>query len=105
VIHSVMTFPGRLTALPEALRAGAGVTEALAACGIRDYSRAWTRLTAGRPGAIVARHLAMAEGAAALFTESVNLGPSGAAVEYGRSWFCTDRMSVIAGDGAPPEGL
>jgi GntR family phosphonate transport system transcriptional regulator len=105
VIHSVMTFPGRLSALPGALAAGAGVTEALAACGIADYTRAWTRLSAGRPGALVARHLMMADGAAGLFTESVSRAEDGRSVEYGRSWFCTDRMSVIAGEGSPPDGL
>jgi GntR family phosphonate transport system transcriptional regulator len=105
VIHSVMTFPAHLTALPDGLRAGLGVTDALRACGVLDYTRDWTRLTAGRPGAIIARHLKMPDGAVALFAESVNLGADGAAVEYGRSWFCTDRMSVISGDGAPPEGL
>jgi GntR family phosphonate transport system transcriptional regulator len=82
-----------------------GVTDALAACGVLDYTRAWTRLTAGRPGAIIARHLKLPDGAAALFAESVNHGADGAPVEYGRSWFCTDRMSVISGDGSPPEGL
>jgi GntR family phosphonate transport system transcriptional regulator len=105
IIHSVTTFPGHLTALPDALRAQMGVTDALAACGVLDYTRAWTRLTAGRPGAIIARHLKLPDGAAALFAESVNHGADGAPVEYGRSWFCTDRMSVISGDGSPPEGL
>lgn len=105
VIHSVMTFPARLTALPDALRAGMGVTDALRACGVADYTRDWTRLTAGRPGAIIARHLKLPDSAAALFAESVNTDAGGAPVEYGRNWFCTDRMSVISGDGAPPEGL
>ncbi|MGG7566449.1 phosphonate metabolism transcriptional regulator PhnF [Rhodovulum sp. DZ06] len=105
VIHSRMTFPARLAALPEALRTGSGVTAALAACGVQDYRRAWTRMTAGRPGALIARHLQMPEGGVALLAESMNRAEDGRPVEYALSWFCTDRMSVLTGDEAPPEGL
>ena len=105
VIHSRMAFPGRLTGFAQALRAGGGISAALAACGAAEYRRVWTRLTAGRPGALIARHLRMPEGGAALFAESLNRDAEGRALEYARSWFCTDRMSVLAGEETPPEGL
>ena len=47
----------------------------------------------------------MPEGGAALFAESLNRDAEGRALEYARSWFCTDRMSVLAGEETPPEGL
>lgn len=105
VIHSRMTFPAELSAMIPALEGGAGISEALEAAGVRDYARVWTRLSAGRPGALIARHLRMQDGAAALFAESLNRGGDGRPVEYARSWFCTDRMSVLTGTEDPPAGL
>lgn len=96
-------FPARpLPGLPEALEATRSVTEALTRCGVPDYTRRWTRLTARRPGTLIARHLMIQETTPVLLAESLNVDPQGRPVEYGLTWFCTDRMPVFVGD--DPQG-
>lgn len=87
-------LPGML----EALRESGSVTRALAACGVEDYVRRWTRLTAQRPGALLARHLQIPDAAPVLRAESLSVDSRGRPVEYGLTWFCTDRMPVFVGD-------
>lgn len=92
--HSVFpaaTLPG----LPEALKAMRSITLALAECGVADYQRLWTRLTAERPDATVARHLKMPEADAVLRTESLNTMPDGMPVEYALAWFCSARVEFL----------
>lgn len=93
---SYCVFPAaRLEALPGALRAAGSITQALAACGVTTYERAWTRIGAERAGATVARHLAMAEGAPVLRTISLNRASEGWPVEYARTQFCADRVEFV----------
>lgn len=94
--YSRMAFPAdRLPALPEALRAVSSVTAALARCGVADYHRLWTRLTAERPAAMIARHLRMPESRPVLRAESLNANTGGQPVEYGIAWFCSDRVQLV----------
>ena len=98
-------FPaGRLPELPQALRETGSITAALAAGGVADYTRRWTRLTACRPGLLLARHLMIPETTPVLRAESLSDDAEGRPVEYGLTWFCTDRMPLlIAEPGAAPE--
>ncbi|MGM0585800.1 MAG: phosphonate metabolism transcriptional regulator PhnF [Pseudomonadota bacterium] len=92
-------FPAdALPDLPQALRETGSITEALNRCGVPDYTRRWTRLTARRPGALVANHLMIPESLPVLLAESLSVDPQGRPVEYGLTWFCTDRMPVFVGD-------
>ena len=92
-------FPAeRLPGLPEALERIASVTEALAACGVPDYTRVSTRITAKEANATQALHLQIAEGAPILRTVSVNADPDGVPVEFGRTWFAGDRVTLTVGD-------
>jgi GntR family phosphonate transport system transcriptional regulator len=92
-------FPASpLPGLPEALRATGSITEALALCGVTDYTRRWTRLRASKPGALLARRLMIPETAPVLQAESLSVDPQGRPVEYGLTWFCTDRMPVFVGE-------
>ena len=92
-------FPAaRLPALPEALARLHSVTEALAEAGVTDYTRASTRLTATAASPTQALHLALAPGAPLLRTVSVNVDPGGQPVEYGRTWFAGDRMTLTLTD-------
>jgi GntR family phosphonate transport system transcriptional regulator len=84
----------RLPGLADALGRDASVTRALEACGVADYMRASTRLTAKRAGPVQAHHLRIAEGAPILRTVSVNVDPGGVPVEYGRTWFAGDRVTL-----------
>lgn len=94
VAHSA--FPAaRLPGLPEALRASGSVTAALAACGVADYQRRWTRLTACAAEAVTARRLRVAPGHPLLRATSLNCDAAGAPVEFGRTWFCTERIELI----------
>ncbi|MDH2327340.1 phosphonate metabolism transcriptional regulator PhnF [Cereibacter sp. SYSU M97828] len=88
-------FPGeRLPGIGAALARGTSVTEALAECGVGDYLRVETRLTAKRANAFQALHLMIREGDPILRTISINADASGAPVEYGHTWFAGDRVTL-----------
>ncbi|RKT32930.1 GntR family phosphonate transport system transcriptional regulator [Roseovarius halotolerans] len=92
-------FPAaQLPGLPEALRRLRSVTAALQDQGVPDYTRAWTRLTAKRANPTQALHLRISEGAPILRTVSLNVGPDGAPLEYGRTWFAGDRITLTLSD-------
>lgn len=92
-------FPAdRLPGLAEALEATASVTEALTACGVPDYTRTSTRITAKEASATQALHLQIAEGAPILRTVSINADPEGRPVEFGRTWFAGDRVTLTVGE-------
>lgn len=88
-------FPAvRLPDLPEALHTCATVTEALIACGVADYTRASTRVTAHLATATQAARLRLTAGAPLLRTTSVNIDPDGVPIEYGKTWFAGDRVTL-----------
>ena len=88
-------FPlGRVPGIATALEDTSSVTEALAAVGIADYTRASTRLTAVRASATNALHLQLAEGDPLLRSSGVNVDQDGTPVEYGRTWFAGDRVTL-----------
>lgn len=88
-------FPlGRLAGITAALEETSSVTGALAAVGVHDYTRASTRLTATRASATQALHLQVSEGDPLLRSSSVNVGEAGQPVEYGRTWFAGDRVTL-----------
>ena len=93
-------FPGWLDGLPGALRQGNSVTAALAACGVADYTRAVTRLTAKSARAVLALRLHLPEGAPILRAVAINVDPAGRPVEYGTTWFAGDRVSLTIGEDA-----
>jgi len=90
-------FPGWLEGLPVALRGGASITAALAACGVADYTRASTRLTAKAAKPMLALRLRLEQGAPILRTEAVNIGADGRVVEVGTTWFAGDRVTLTVG--------
>ncbi|MBE0453659.1 phosphonate metabolism transcriptional regulator PhnF [Roseovarius autotrophicus] len=88
-------FPAlRFPALPEALRRRASITDALADCGLPDYTRASTRLTAKLATPTQAHHLHIAPGAPILRASAINVDSDGQPVEYGRAWFAGDRITL-----------
>lgn len=95
-------FPAaRFPDLLPALEASGSVTAALASAGVADYVRAWTRITAKLASATQALHLRIAEGAPILRTVGLNTDPEGRPVEYGRTWFAGERVTLtLAGDQA-----
>jgi len=92
-------FPGaRFPGLRAVLDETRSVTAALARCGVGDYTRASTRLTAKAATPTQALHLRIAEGAPILRSVGVNIDPEGRPVEYGRTWFAGDRVTLTLSD-------
>ncbi|MEM9552569.1 MAG: UTRA domain-containing protein, partial [Pseudomonadota bacterium] len=67
---------------------------ALRLVGISDYTRASTRLTAVRATATHALHLQLSEGDPLLKSSGVNVDQAGMPVEFGRTWFAGDRVTL-----------
>lgn len=88
----------RLPGIAGALAEGHGVTRAFAALGIKDYTRASTRITAVAAGPMQALHLQVSEGAPLLWTRSVNVDAAGVPVEYGTTWWAGDRITLTLED-------
>ena len=88
-------FPSeRLAGIGAALQRTVGVTEALKAVGITDFTRASTRLTAVRATATQALHLQLTEGDPLLRSSGLNVDLDGTPVEFGRTWFAGDRVTL-----------
>ena len=66
----------------------------LAACGIPDYTRRSTSLTAVAASAAQARHLECRRGDPLLRSDAVNVTPDGRVVEVGTSWFRGDSIRL-----------
>ena len=80
-----------------ALEEEPSVTAALKRCGIHDYTRAETRITAKLANATQALHLRLTEGAPLLRTTGLNLTADGTPIEFGRTWFAGDRVTLTVG--------
>lgn len=88
-------FPaGRFPGLLEAMRGQSSVTAALAACGLTDYTRRDTRLTARLADPVLALALDIRPGAPVLRSVAVNVDAAGAPVEFGTTWFAGDRVTL-----------
>ena len=89
-------FPlARLPGILAALRAAPTITAALASCGIADYLRQSSRVTARLPQPREAELLRMARGRPVLVAENVNVDRAGAIVEYGVARFPTPRVQLV----------
>lgn len=94
-------FPAaRLPGLLTAMTGQVSVSAALAACGVADFTRAETRITASRADALLALALRLPEGAALLRTEAVNVDTAGKPIEFGTTWFAGDRVVLTVNDAA-----
>lgn len=87
----------RLPGIATALQDTRSVTAALRLLGVADYTRASTRLTAVRATATQALHLSIAEGDPLLHSTGINVDADGQPVEYGRTWFAGDRITLTLG--------
>ncbi len=88
-------FPAdRLPGLLRHMADTSSVTAALAACGVTDYTRASTRLTAKLATPVQALTLQVAEGAPILRAVAINVDAAGVPVEYGTTWFAGDRVTL-----------
>jgi GntR family phosphonate transport system transcriptional regulator len=83
-------FPGLIAAVA----AEGSITAALAACGLTDYTRHETRLTAQLADPVLALALQLRPGAAVLRTVAVNVDTAGIPVEHGLTWFAGERVTL-----------
>ncbi len=84
----------RLPGIDRALVAQPGVSAALRAVGVADFTRASTRLTAVAADAAQALHLQVREGDPLLRSTGVDVTADGVPVEYGRTLFVGDRVTL-----------
>lgn len=91
-------LPGWLSGLPDHAAAHQSITAALAACGISDYTRGSTRITAVLASPVQAATLRIAAGAPLLRSDALNHAPDGRPVEMGRTWFAGDRVALVLAD-------
>lgn len=88
-------FPAeRFPDLLEHITYSNSVTAALKACGVTDYTRATTRISARRATAVQAQHLRIRQGDPVLLSVAVNVDPDGQPTEHGVSWFAADRVTL-----------
>lgn len=83
-------FPG----LPDAVTARGSITAALSDCGLTDYTRAESRLSARLADPVLALALQVATHAAVLQSVAVNIDLAGVPVEYGTTWFAGERVTL-----------
>ena len=89
------TFPAaRLPRLLTAMDAQNSVTAALATCGVTDYTRSETRLTAKLADGLQALALQIQAGAPILQSVALNVDAAGRPIEYGTTWFAGDRVTL-----------
>ncbi|MES0863950.1 phosphonate metabolism transcriptional regulator PhnF [Ruegeria sp. SCPT10] len=89
-VFPALRFPDLLKALQDTQ----SVTKALQTCGVSDYTRISTRLTARAATATQALHLHLSEGAPVLFSTGINADPDGNPVELGRTVFAGERVTL-----------
>lgn len=93
-------FPAdRFPRMLEELERSGSVTAALAAHGVADYTRHSTEITAKLASKTHATVLELAVGDPILRTIGINVDAAGTPVEFGRTWFAADRVTLIMSEG------
>lgn len=89
-------FPARrFDGLIAAYRETGSVSAALSACGVDNYSRLTTRVTARLPGAHEAELLEMPRAQPVLVAEAINVDEAGTRIEYGTACFAGGRVQIV----------
>ena len=70
------------------------ITTAFAACGLTDYTRQESRITAQIPTAAIAAHLRQPVSRPVLEVTSVNVDSAGTPIEFATTWFAGDRVKL-----------
>ncbi|MCD4485556.1 phosphonate metabolism transcriptional regulator PhnF [Chromobacterium vaccinii] len=96
VDYATMLFPAsRFPGLPEAYLRHRSVTRTLAECGVADYTRRFTRVTARLPDAETVDYLGIPKNRPVLHVKSLNVDAAGAPVQYGVTCFNGDLVQLV----------
>jgi GntR family phosphonate transport system transcriptional regulator len=85
----------RFAAAAAALRADPSITAALAVCGVPDYRRARTRITARLPSAEEAHRLDQPRVRPVLVCEALNVDPAGEPVDFTLACYAAGRVQIL----------
>jgi GntR family transcriptional regulator, phosphonate transport system regulatory protein len=92
-------FPAvRFPELLHTVRETGSITQALAAAGLHDYTRAETRLTAELADPVLAAALGIRANGPVMRTVAMNIDPDGSPVELGTTWFAGERVTLTVAD-------
>jgi GntR family phosphonate transport system transcriptional regulator len=96
ILHvSERFFPlPRFNGLDIAIAQTGSITAAFAACGLNDYTRQESRITAQIPQAGIAAQLRQPASRPVLEVTSVNIDSDGTPVEFATTWFAGDRVKL-----------
>ena len=96
ILHvSERFFPlPRFDGLDTAIVQTGSITAAFAACGLTDYTRQESRITAQMPQAAIAAQLRQPASRPVLEVTSVNIDGAGTPVEFATTWFAGDRVKL-----------
>lgn len=96
VVIGTHHFPAaRFARLPELLARDPSITAALAACGVPDYRRKVTRITARQPTPEEAEILQQSRSRPLLVAEAVNTDPAGAVVDVTFARYAAGRVQLV----------
>ena len=84
----------RFAGLDAHLQETGSITQGFTRLGVADYTRQQSRISACLPRAEMADHLSQAATRPALQVTSVNVDASGVPIEYARTWFAGDRVTL-----------
>lgn len=84
----------RFLGLDEAFAATGSITSALAACGVADYLRRSTTVSAQHATASLLDELALSPGAIVLVSRSINEDVDGRPIQYSETLFAADRVEL-----------
>ena len=96
ILHvSERFFPlPRFNGLDTVITETGSITAAFAACGLTDYTRQESRITAQIPTAAIAAHLRQPVSRPVLEVTSVNVDSAGTPIEFATTWFAGDRVKL-----------
>lgn len=84
----------RFAGLDALVQSGGSITSAFAECGVSDYTRRQSRISARMPSPEVAAHLRQPGTRPSLYVTSVNVDQTGLPIEFARTWFAGDRVTL-----------
>ncbi|MCQ4160231.1 phosphonate metabolism transcriptional regulator PhnF [Roseomonas sp. GC11] len=85
----------RFAELKKILAGTGSITEGLTRCGVPDYRRAWTRLTATLPDAEEAELLQQARTRPVMCAEALTVDPEGRPIDFTLSRYAAGRVQIV----------